>query len=35
LLVLSAEVDSTLFFKFSEGGMQQVGVVRVTPASWK
>jgi len=33
--MLWAEADSTLFFQFAEGSMQQVGVFRVTPATWK
>jgi hypothetical protein len=33
--MLAAEADSTLFFKFAEGGVHQVGVARITPASWE
>jgi hypothetical protein len=33
--MLSVEADSTLFFKFAEGSMEQVWVFRFTPTSRK
>jgi hypothetical protein len=33
--MLSVKSDSTLFFKFAEGSMQQVEVIWITPATRK